>query len=407
MKRVAIIGGGAAGLMAAITAAAFGARVEVFEQNSRVGKKILASGNGRCNISNTHLSQNDYSGADPGFVDFALSQFEFSHFKKFCKSIGLLLNSKEDGRTYPLSDEARSVVLALESYALSQEVTLHCEGHVNKIEKTDRQFTVYTEEQTCNGFDSVVITTGSEAAPQLGANRDGYHFAEAFGHTIEATYPSLVALELDSKTPARMAGVKQVSEVTLYIDGKAEQRVTGDILFTRYGISGFAILDISQQASTAMQDCSRVSVGLRLLPDYDRQSLSTQIIQLCKTVPTYTIETLLSGLISSKIIRAILEQAGIPSDTPAGTTTTKMIKQIANLMMDWRFPVSDTHGFKHAEVSGGGVSTDEVNEKTMESKKVEGLYFAGEVLDIVGRRGGYNLHFAWASGYLAGKAVAQ
>lgn len=407
MNKVAIIGGGAAGLMAAITAVKSEAAVEVFEQNDRVGKKILASGNGRCNISNINLSRHDYFGEHPDFVDFALSQFDFNRFKKFCSTIGLLLNTKEDGRTYPLSDEARSVVLALEAYADSLGIIFHFEQSIRRVEKRESHFTLHTDEKIYRNFASILIATGSEAAPQLGGNADGYTFALGFGHTVKPAYPSLVALELDSPYPAKMSGTKQFARVTLYIDGKARESVQGDILFTRYGISGFAILDISQHASVALMQHHRVDIGLKLLIDYDRQSLSTQIAQLCKNVPSHPIETVLSGLLSSKMVRYILETSTILAGTPAKEIDTKMIKRIANTILDWRFGVSDTHGFKHAEVSGGGVNTDEINPKTMESKKVKGLYFAGEVLDIVGKRGGYNLHFAWASGFLAGRAMTN
>ncbi len=393
--------------MAAITAAKAGATVEIFEQNSRVGKKILASGNGRCNITNTHLSRNDYFGDHPEFVDFSLSQFDFNHFKKFCSSIGLLLNTKDDGRSYPLSDEAKSVVLALEAYADLLGITVYCETRISRIDRVGEHFELHTDEKSHKAYDRVLISTGSEAAPQLGGNADGQTFAQTFGHTIQPAYPSLVALELDSLIPTKMTGTKQFSQVTLYINGKAEEQVQGDILFTRYGISGFAILDISQQASVALMEYAQVKIGLKLLPDLDRQSLSAQISQLCKNVPSYPIETILSGLLSSKMVTHILEVSKVPLKTPARDVNTKMIKQIANTILDWRFEVSDTHGFKHAEVSGGGVSTEELDEKSMESKRVKGLYFAGELLDIVGRRGGYNLHFAWASGYLAGKAMAR
>ena len=407
MKKIAIIGGGAAGMVAAITAAASGTSVEVFEQNDRVGKKILASGNGRCNITNTHLGRGDYFGADSSFVDYALGQFGFIRFQKFCKSIGLLLDVKEDGRAYPLSNEAKSVVSALEAYARTLGVVFRCEAAVKKLEKEGDTFCIHTGESCLKGYDKVLVCTGSEAAPQLGGNGDGYAFAESFGHTVEPAYPSLVALELDSAIHHKMAGAKHAAVVTLYIDGKAEQTVEGDILFTRYGISGFAILDISQAAAVALMRFSRVEVGLKLLGGYERQSLGTQISQLCKTLPEYPIETLLGGLIPSKPARYVLETCKIAADTPARELSTKAIKKIASTMCDWRFSVSATHGFKHAEVSGGGVSTNEVDEKTMESKKVKGLYFAGEVLDIVGRRGGYNLHFAWASGYAAGKNLGS
>ncbi|MDX1295816.1 MAG: aminoacetone oxidase family FAD-binding enzyme, partial [Sulfurimonadaceae bacterium] len=355
-SQIAIVGGGAAGLVAAITAAKAGSGVTLFEQNDRVGKKILASGNGRCNITNTSLNVNDYFGTDPSFVDFALKEFSFNRFKKFCSSIGLLIQNREDGRCYPLSNTAGSVVTALREYALTCGVTIVCDAFISKVEKVSGCFQVHSGEQLFDSYDAVLIATGSEAAPQLGSNASGYAIAESFGHTVYPAYPSLVALELDSQTHHKMSGTKQDAEVTLYINGKAEQSVRGDILFTRYGISGFAILDISQKASEALMNYQDVKIGLKLLTGYERQSLSEQIAALSKNVPDYTIETLLGGLISSKIVPHVLESCKIAPETPAANVNTKMMKQLSNTLCDWRFQVSDTHGFKHAEVSGGGVA---------------------------------------------------
>jgi predicted Rossmann fold flavoprotein len=406
-KTIAIIGGGAAGLMACITAAKEGAIVHLYEQNKTPAKKILASGNGRCNISNARLSTADYFGEKPEFADFCLKNFTFSQLQKFCKSIGLFLNVLDDGRAYPLSNEAKSVALSFESFAKSCGVELISEKTITEVEKTEGKFYLHTAQNTSQGYDRVLIATGSEAAPQLGGSAAGYAIAEAFGHTIVATYPSLVQLHLNSSIHEKIAGAKQEAEVTLYLNGKKEQTIKGDILFTKYGISGFAILDISQKASQALIRFERVSIGLDLLPLFDRQTLSTQLLSLSQSLNGYTIETLLSGLLSIKIAHALLEDAKIAPATAAKGLSVKMAKQIVSKIKDWRFEVKDTHGFKHAEVSGGGVSTEEVNTKTMESLKCKGLYFAGEVLDIVGRRGGYNFHFAWASGYLAAKEMAN
>ncbi len=404
---IAIIGGGAAGLMASITAAKEGASVHLYEQNRAPAKKILASGNGRCNISNARLSTVDYFGEKPEFTDFCLKNFTFDQLQKFCKSIGLFLNVLEDGRAYPLSNEAKSVALSFESYAKSCGVQLFTEQTITRVEKKEATFCLHSAQNVSKEYDRVLIATGSEAAPQLGGSAQGYVIAESFGHSIVPTYPALVQLHLDSSIHEKISGAKQEAEVTLYLNGKKEQAVKGDILFTKYGISGFAILDISQKASEALLSCQRVTIGLDLLPLYDRQALSTQLLSLSQSLGTYPMATLLSGLLSIKIANALLEDAKIAPQTLAKELSIKMAKQIVSKIKDWRFEVKDTHGFKHAEVSGGGVSTAEVNEKTMESLKCKGLYFAGEVLDIVGRRGGYNFHFAWASGYLAAKEMSR
>ncbi len=406
MNKIAIIGGGAAGMMAALFAARSGADVTIYEHNSGVGKKILASGNGRCNIINTTASAADYAGTDPHFAAYALKQLSFGYFEKLCLSIGLILDIKDDGRCYPLSNEAKSVLIAFKSAISEAGVHIRTDTPVHTIAKKENRFVVETASDK-NQFDKVLIATGSEAAPQLGASADGYGFAKKFGHEIIPTYPSLVQLHLKSKNHHKMAGVKTTAEVTLFIDGKVEEKTVGDILFTPYGISGLAILDISQHASYALLHHQKVTVSLNLLPRYDRQDLANVLEMLLASVPHHNIHTALCGLIPAKTATYLLEDAAIPLSSSASALNPKEIKKLTHLIGDWKFEVSDTHGFKHAEVSGGGISTAQMNNKTMESKLVEGLYFAGEVLDIVGRRGGYNFNFAWASGMIAGKEMAK
>ncbi len=406
IKKIAIIGAGASGLMAAIIAVKEGTEVHLYEQNTKAAKKILASGNGRCNITNTHTSSQDYFGNNPSFVDYSLETFGFSQIQKFCKNMGLLFNVLDDGRAYPLSNEARSVALSFESFALSKGVRFFTDSRINRIEKKGRKFTLFHENLSSEAYDKVLISTGSEAAPQLGGSTSGYTLALSFGHSLIPTYPSLVQLHLNSKVHDKMAGSKIDGAATLYINGKKEQSIHGDLLFTKYGISGFAILDISQQASQSILNYQSVDIGLDLLPKFDRQALSSLLLSMCQNLPHFEIETILSGMLPIKVAHYLLEETKINPNTLASHIHTKMTKQIVSKIKDWRFEVCETHGFKHAEVSGGGINTDEVNEKTMESKLCEGLYFAGEILDIVGRRGGFNFAFAFASGFIAGKELS-
>jgi len=406
MKKIAIIGGGASGLMAALFAARAGADVTLYEHNASVGKKILASGNGRCNIINTAASADDYAGQDPSFATYALKQLSFGYFEMLCLSLGLLLDIREDGRCYPLSNEARSVLAALKSAVGDAGAKILTDTRVESLSKKGDAF-ILTANAKQTRYDRVLIATGSEAAPQLGATGDGYRFAEALGHDIVPTYPSLVQLHLDSRHHAKMAGVKTVAEATLLIDGKPRKKVQGDILFAAYGISGLAILDISQMASRALMERQRVAISLNLLPRFDLQTLANTLERLSASVPRHSVHTVLCGLIPAKIATHLLEDAQIAAAAPIGGLSPKELKKLSHLIREWKFDVSATHGFKHAEASGGGVSTAQVNNKTMESKRVDGLYFAGEVLDIVGRRGGFNFHFAWASGMIAGREMAK
>jgi predicted Rossmann fold flavoprotein len=274
-------------------------------------------------------------------------------------------------------------------------VHFHLESKITDIKK------LLTE------YDSVIVATGSEAASHLGGNADGYNFAKEFGHTLIPTYPSLVQLHINSPLPNKMSGAKLNAEVTLLLNHKKVSSVFGDVLFTNYGVSGFAILDISQMASVALMNYEAVDISINLLPTYNMQLLSAHIAKVALNVPELSILEILAGLIPLKIGQVLLESLEINPNSKAENIHTKLAKKIANAMLNWRFEVSDTHGFRHAEVSGGGVDTLEINPKTMESLKQKNLYFCGEVLDIVGRRGGYNFAWAWASAYLAAKDITK
>lgn len=394
-KKVSIIGAGASGILSAILCAKAGAKVEVYEQNTKIGKKILVSGNGRCNISNRHLSSSDYFSQNPSFVDFALQSFGFDKFEKFCNEIGLLLNVVDDGRAYPLSNEAKSVVKIFEDYAKGLGIVFHTETHITDIK------------QLMNDSDALIVATGARAGEHLGGNSNGDEFAKEFGHTTLPAYPSLVQLHLNSQIAKKMSGVKLSAEVTLILNGVKDISVSGDVLFTNYGVSGFAILDISQAVSSALLAYQAVDISVNLLPAFNMQKLSQHISKVAQNMPTLTILDILVGIIPIKIANGLLEELNIANTIKGKEIHIKLAKRIANLMLNWKFEVEDTHGFRHAEVSGGGIDTSEIDEKTMMSKKQRNLYFVGEVLDVVGRRGGYNFAFAWSSAYLAAKNITH
>ncbi len=394
-KSVGIIGAGASGLLSSILCAKAGLKVEIYEQNTKPAKKILASGNGRCNISNANLSVEDYFSEDPNFVQYALENFGFKEFEKFTQKLGLLLTTLEDGRAYPLSNEAKSVAKIFEEYARNHGVIFHNEKKITDIK-------MFKEK-----YDAVIVATGSRAASHLGGNSDGEEFALAYGHNIIPAYPSLVQLELSSKIAHKMSGTKIYTEVTLLINAQEEQTQRGDLLFSTYGVSGFAILDLSQMASSALLNSQTVEISINLLPNFTTQKLAQHIAKIAQQVPTFTISNILVGILPGKIVSGVLESLEISPLTKGSDIHTKLTKKIANQMCNWRFKISDTHGFRHAEVSGGGIDTTEIDEKTMMSKKVQNLYFTGEVLDVVGKRGGYNFAWAWASGFLAAQSIKR
>jgi len=391
MNKVAIIGAGASGLFCAIECAKKNLLVDIYEQNSKCAKKILVSGNGRCNITNISVSKDDYFSDNPSFVEYALENFSFKEFEKFASSIALMLDIKDDGKVYPLSNEAKSVSTLFINYAKSLGVNFHIESKVTDIEKL------------LSKYDSVVVATGSEASSHLGGNRDGLEFASVYGHNIISTYPSLVQLQLNNSPHSKMSGVKVDGEVTLLINNKVSATSKGDILFTNYGVSGFAILDISQIASESLMNYQAVDIIINLLPKLNAQKLSAHILKM--TQNKIIILDILHGLLPIKIAKTILELLNISYNSL--NIGTKESKKIANQILNWKFEVNETHGFRHAEVAGGGVDVNELNPKTMSSIKQKNLYFCGEVLDIVGKRGGFNFAWAWASGYAAAKDITK
>ncbi|MFA9373207.1 MAG: NAD(P)/FAD-dependent oxidoreductase [Poseidonibacter sp.] len=407
--KIAIIGAGAAGVMAAITAKRLNKNIQIdlFDANKGIGKKILASGNGRCNITNSVITSKNYLGENTEFVNFALKEFDFKAFEKFCKSIGLLLDVKETNKVYPLSNEAKSVTNLLLLTLESLSVNIYLESLITSIDKNDKKFDIKTDEKEYKSYDKVLISNGLGAAPQLNANESGLDFASKFEHSFNPTYPSLVGLHTDVTYHSRMQGVKKECNVSLFINGKIEQEIFGDVLFTKYGVSGFAILDISQVAAYNLSMYQDVKIAINFFPKVNRNDLADQIQSLFKSLANEKALDILTGMISNKIAPVLLEVCKIDINTKAGDINAKQIKAISYQLNQWKLKITDTQGFGHAEASGGGVRVDEVDHKTYESKKCRGLYFAGEVLDIVGNRGGFNLHFAWASGYLVGKSLGK
>ncbi len=400
MKKVAIIGGGASGLVCAIECARAGLDVTLFEQNEKCGKKILVSGNGKCNITNKFLHFEDFEGENKRVVETVLERFGFKEQQNYFASLGLLLTSKEEGRCYPYSMEAKSVLDVLLS--ASKQYGVKIKTGV-KVEKVQKDFTLVLENGEKKKFDKVVIAAGSKAASHLGGSESGYEIAKSFGHTVNQPYPSLVQLCSSSRYPKMMSGVKLEAEVTLLVNGLKEQHLKGDLLFTDYGLSGLAVLDLSQKASWALSQHYAVDIQINLLPEWNQTHLASHIVAIAKNNPGYTIETVLHTLLPLKVVRTLLVFLDI--DPQSRRMDMKLVKRIVFRLQHWNFAVNDTKGFRYAEVSGGGVKTEEIEPRTFESKKRKGLYLVGEVLDVIGRRGGYNFAFAWGSGYLCAQAI--
>ncbi|MCR1810692.1 NAD(P)/FAD-dependent oxidoreductase [Sulfurospirillum sp. hDNRA2] len=404
MSRVAIIGAGASGLVCAIEASRKGHSVTLFEKNGKVGRKILATGNGKCNISNEKISLERYHGASVGFAKEALRRFDTFTCKAFFRSLGLEMREGEEGRLYPMSHQASSVVDMLLHEVRSLHVSIVLESEVSKIEKKGAEFVLHVNAQTYV-FDACVIATGSIAMPTLGSSGSGYAFAKSLGHSVIEPYPSLVQFVCDEPHLKEVSGVKMDAIVELYIDNQKCQSVQGDLLFTAYGLSGSAILDLSRKTSHALVNHESVHVVLDLLPMLSREALTSLLQKRLSVAKDKSLSLWLEGMIPKKLAHFIIENTRLTHIKEASTLGVKEIKKIVFALKALRLHVKATKGFESAEVCAGGVDVSELDAKNLMSKKIVNLYFCGEVLDIDGDCGGFNLHFAWASGYLVGQSL--
>lgn len=402
MKDIAIIGAGASGLVAAIQASRAGAKVSVFEKNAKIGKKILATGNGRCNITNKTISVENFHGKNPSFVKTALNTFDTNRCKTFFSELGIEMVEGAKGRLYPSSLQSSSVVELLIFEAQRLGVKFFCNSEVKEIEKQDNFFTLHVEEKRLL-VKRVLIATGGLAMPNLGSCDSGYVFAQRYGHALVKPHPSLTQL-LTKETLKDVSGIKVQGAVALYVDKKLVQEAFGDILFTNYGLSGSAILDISSATCKNLLQNREVTLKLDLLPHYTKEQLKSFLKKRLQFSSGKSIQMWLNGFINSKLATFISQKITIKN---ADDLSMKDIGKLAFLLKEFSVHVEDTKGFKSAEVTAGGVDTKDINPATMESKLQKNLYFSGEVIDIDGDCGGYNLHWAWASGYLAGKSMVK
>lgn len=391
---VAVVGGGAAGMVAAISAKREGASVLLLEKLPRLGKKVLASGAGRCNLSNDTI--------DPSFYNSEAKEVLLSVFRKFGKQeilgffreLGLAVYS-DGGKIYPVTDQAASVadVLELELSRLGVETRCQCE--VTDITPAGERFTLALKDGAPVSAGSVLIAGGGKSYPSFGSDGGAYRFASRFGHTLIDPVPSAVPLVASDPWCHLLQGQKVIARVAAVIDGKTGRRVEDDLLFTKYGLSGTAILDISEEISVAINRLRKkdVSVVVNLVPFMEEEELRKELAtRLKKGIRP---EKLLTGLLPHKF-------AGALSDILKKSD----LAAIARYLRNRKFSVTGTRGWNEAEFTAGGIDTREIYAETLKSKLRSGLYFAGEILNVQGRRGGYNLAWAWASGFIAGRSAA-
>lgn len=409
---VAVVGGGAAGLAAAIEAARAFQRadmpcgVTVLERLPRVGKKLLATGNGRCNLTNRFASPADYFEA-ADFVRPALARFPAADTLAFFASMGLLCEEEEEGRIYPMSRQAAGVLDALRLEAERLGVRFCCETQVRSIQRQ-------TERSGGTGFlindtlpvDAVVLASGGQASPQHGSDGSGYALLRALRIPVTQVHPSLAPLLTDSRLIKPLKGLRVHAAISLYAGENCLAAQRGEIQFTETGLSGIAAMQLSRLVSR--EKGRRLEASLDLLPGFSRQWAEEYLRARIRQNPALSAADLLTGILPKRVGQVLLKQAAAgPLTRPIGALSGDEIGSIAALLKGWRFPLTGTRGFSAAQVTLGGAQRAAFDPQTLEAHRAPGFYAAGEVLDVDAGCGGFNLQWAWSSGRLAGRSAAE
>lgn len=394
---IAVIGGGASGLFAAITAKTEGSSVTVYEKEKRIGRKILATGNGRCNMTNTTATKSDYHGRDTSFMDYSIDEFWVSDTLDMFSDMGVLWKEEDGGKVYPYSDTASSVLDVLRRRVDDLGINVVCEFPVKSIKKQGKVFYIESTTGEKRTSDKVIIATGGKAGSQLGSDGSGYALLKSFGHKITPVTPSLVQIKTEPETVRKLKGIKVWAKVSL---GGMTQ--TGEVLFNDYGISGPPVFWLSSYLD------KNTDIVLDIMPDYTYNELSEIIANRVHKLKNVPLEEFFVGMLNKRVAQALLKHIGIePLSRMANTLSQKEIKSIAGVIKGLRLEIEGTASWNNAQVTKGGAEVSQFDSRTMESKLCRGLYACGEVLDIDGDCGGYNLQWAWSSGYIAGRSAKE
>ncbi len=402
-----IIGGGAAGIAAAIAARDMGIDAAVLEGGDRIGRKLLATGNGRCNISNTGLEPIRYHSENAAFPGQVLERFGYREAEDFFSLLGLPLTTLEDGKVYPLSLQASSVIDIFRLAMEERSIPVYLNSKVRDVRKSGRVFRLLANSGDAFECSKLIICCGGKSYPNSGSDGSGFTLAKQLGHSIINPVPSLVQLKLSYDHLKAVSGVKFDGYATIKT-GDESRTEFGEILFTDYGISGPPVLQLSRTASLALSKGQPVNMLVDMMPGMSAAELEEFLENHFATFSYRSVMNALVGVVNKKLIPIILREAGIREiHKPCLELTAIEKKKLYGVMKAWSFEVCDTNSFKNAQVTAGGVDTREISASTLESKLVPGLYFAGEVLDVDGDCGGFNLQWAWASGYTAAMSASK
>lgn len=404
--QVIVAGGGASGCIAALKLKEAGIDTAILEGSDRLMKKLLVTGNGRCNITNENLiSPKDvssyFSCQDPAFGFEPLLQFDAASAVDFFSALGLPLVTLDEGKMYPRSLQASSVLdlIRLRLDELSVPVMLN--ARVRSILVKKDRFVIATKEESAEA-DFVIVAAGGQAMPATGSDGSFYKIAKDLGHNIIAPQPALVQLKTDFPQLRALSGVKADARLSLWSEGKMIAREEGELLFTDYGISGPPVLQLSRFASPLLARKTQPTVRISLFGDLSQPQVLELILRQRDRFPQREAQYLLNGIVHKKLIPVLLRQSGLDKmNRPAAEVPPEVYEALSRMLTLWEMTVTDTNGFGSSQSTLGGVDLKDVDHCTLESKKVPRLYFTGEILDVCGACGGFNLQWAWSSAFAA------
>lgn len=387
-------------MTAALTAVRLGHEVTLYERQARVGRKLMATGNGRCNLTNTGAGPSNYHGEAPDFVRPALEAFPSEAALDFFRGLGLLAREEWGGRVYPLSNSANSVVNVLRQALDAAGVELIAGDRVRELRRAGSGYSVTTESGDKRSFDAVVVACGGLAGEKLGGGRDGYELLKALGHTRTALRPALVQITTEPMYPRSLKGIKADCALRVLSRGRLLASSCGELLFTETGVSGPAAFDVSRAVSEAGD--AKMELEIDFLRDYTSEEVLAHLQNRVKTAPELPASELLTGSVHNRLGRMLIKYADVEAAAPLSALSERELRTVAAACKRFKLPVRGTEGFANAQVTAGGIRTSEFDPRTLESRLCPRLFACGEVLDIDGDCGGYNLQWAWSSGVLAG-----
>lgn len=407
MKTLAILGGGASGLISAIETARLTKsklNIVILERMDRVGKKLLATGNGRCNFSNSNTAPYNFHGKNPSFVNHALEEFTVDYTVNFFNQLGIFPKEELEGKLYPFSDQASSILDALRNEVEHLGIQIKTNFDVKSITYKNGSFRLTSQDNSVVSSNLLIMSAGGCASPALGSNGSGFKLLQSLGHSITKLSPALVQLRTNPKEVKSLQGIKFTGSATLIDCEVAKATEYGEVLFTDYGLSGPPIF----QLSTLIPSCKKPIISLDFMPEYNIKDIYDILAGRKLTLAHLTMEQYFNGLFNKRIGNIIAKRSGIEKlSLPISALTKDMLWSIASLIKDYRLDITGTQSYNNAQVTAGGVKTNEFNPNTMQSLLIKGLYCTGEIYDIYGDCGGYNLQWAWSSGLLAAHAIAE